>query len=373
MQGCLSIKRQTYPARFPMQRMERNQRRRRLYMKNPMKTNSRNEIVHYTRRFFAQCWWMLAVLMFASFASIQAQQTTGSIAGTVKDQTGAVVNTATVKATNVDNGYSRVAPTNGYGEYRIDYLPVGKYSVEVAAAGFERFVQQNLSLNVEQTLTLDVTMTVGVASQTVEVTSAPPTVNLSDAVLGRTIEPEELVSLPLVNRIAYAELSLTPGVMANSMSPTTNPAGTPDMTVGLPSAQVQVNGSLDSGNGTVAFYLDGGNNITGMRNYGNPAPNPEALEEFRVETNAFSAEYGQFSGAVVNVVTKSRSNRFHGALYEFNRNTDFNATSWIPTKDPITKLPVKLPYHRNNFGGTFGGPIRHDKAFFFFEYSGLRQ
>src|ERR1017187_3984812 len=187
MQGCLSIKRQTYPARFPMQRMERNQRRRRLYMKNPMKTNSRNEIVHYTRRFFAQCWWMLAVLMFASFASIQAQQTTGSIAGTVKDQTGAVVNTATVKATNVDTGYSRMAPTNGYGEYRIDYLPVGRYNLEVASKGFERFVQENIDLHVEQTMTVEATLTVGAATETVTVTEAPPLVNTSDAVLGGTL------------------------------------------------------------------------------------------------------------------------------------------------------------------------------------------
>ena len=283
------------------------------------------------------------------------------------DQTGAVVNTATVKAINVDTGYSRVAPTNGYGEYRIDYLPVGKYTVEVAAAGFERFVQQNLTLNVDQTLTLDVAMTVGIQSQTVTVTSAPPLVNTSDAVLGRTIELDEITNLPLVNRNVYAELSLTPGVMANSMSPTTNPAGTPNMTVGLPSAAIQVNGSLDSGNGTVAFYLDGGNNITGMRNYGNPSPNPAALEEFRVETNAFQAQYGQFSGAVVNVVTKSGNNKFHGELYEFNRNTDFNAYSWIPSKNPVTGAIMKLPYHRNNFGGTLGGPIMHDKAFFFFE------
>jgi hypothetical protein len=353
--------------------MERNQRRRRLYMKNPMKTNSRNEIVHYTRRFFAQCWWMLAVLMFASFASIQAQQTTGSIAGTVKDQTGAVVNTATVKATNVDNGYSRVAPTNGYGEYRIDYLPVGKYSVEVAAAGFERFVQQNLSLDVDQVVTLEITLTVGAQSQTVTVTTAPPLINTSDAVLGRTIGREELIGLPLVNWNVYAEIGLTPGVMANSMSPTTNPSGTPNMTVGLPSAAVQVNGSLDSGNGTVAFYLDGGNNITGMRNYGNPAPNPEALEEFRVETNSFGAQYGQFSGAVITVITKSGSNKFHGALFEFNRNTDFNAFGWNPSLNPFTHTLVKAPYHRNNFGGTFGGPIKHDKAFFFFSYAGLRQ
>jgi hypothetical protein len=100
--------------------------------------------------------------------------------------------------------------------------------------------------------------------------------------LGRTIEPDEIVGLPLVNRNIYSELSLTPGVTANNNSPAANPAGTPTFTVGLASEDVQVNGSLDSGNGTVAFYLDGGNNITGMRNYGNPAPNPDAVEEFRV-------------------------------------------------------------------------------------------
>src|ERR1039458_4913576 len=243
MQGCLSIKRQTYPARFPMQRMERNQRRRRLYMKNPMKTNSRHEIVHYTRRFFAQCWWMLAVLMFASFASIQAQQTTGSIAGTVKDQTGAVVNTATAKATNLDTGYSRMAPTNGYGEYRIDYLPVGRYNLAVEAAGFKHFVQENITLDVDQVVTLEITLTVGAQTQTVTVTEAPPLINTSDAVLGRTIGREELIGLPLVNWNVYSEIGLTPGVMANSMSPTTNPSGTPNMTVGLPSAAVQVNGA----------------------------------------------------------------------------------------------------------------------------------
>jgi hypothetical protein len=143
-------------------------------MTDPMKTNSRKEIVHYAKRFFAQCSLVLAVLMFASFASIYAQQTTGSIVGTVKDQTGAVISKASVKATNVDTGFSRLSPTNGYGEYRIDYLPVGKYTVEVVASGFERFVQENLSLDVDQVLTIEVALTVGVQSQTVTVTSAPP-------------------------------------------------------------------------------------------------------------------------------------------------------------------------------------------------------
>ena len=313
---------------------------------------------------------IFAALVFIFTGSIIAigQQTTGSIVGTVKDQQGAVVNTATVKATNVDTGFSRSAPANGYGEYRIDYLPVGKYTVEAEAAGFERFVQQNLALNVDQTLTLDIKLTVGAQTQTVTVTEAPPQVNTSDAVLGRTIEPDEVIGLPLVNRNVYAELSLTPGVMANSISPTTNPAGTPNLTVGLASADVQVNGSLDSGNGTVAFYLDGGNNITGMRNYGNPAPNPDAIEEFRVDTSAFAARIRPILRRCGLGYHKVGNEQVSWRAFEFNRNTDFNAYTW-----QIPAPTIKAPYHRNNFGGTVGGPIMHDKSFFFFSYAGLRQ
>src|ERR1017187_8087500 len=209
---------------------------------------------------------VFATLVFVLTCSVIAfgQQITGSIVGTVKDQQSALVATATVKAINVETGFSRSAPANGYGEYRIDFLPVGKYTVEATAAGFERFVQQNLVLNVDQTLTVDVTLTVGAQSQTITVTEAPPQVNTSDAVLGRTIEPAEIIGLPLVNRNVYTELSLTPGVMANNQSSFGNPSGSPNMTVGIASTAVQVNGGLDAGNGTVAFYLDGGNNITGM-------------------------------------------------------------------------------------------------------------
>ena len=105
---------------------------------------------------------------------------------------------------------------------------------------------------------------------------------------------------------------------------------------------MQVNGSIDWGNAAVGFYLDGGNNITGMRNYGNPSPNPDAVEEFRVETSAFGAQYGQFSAAVVSVITKSGTNQFHGGLFEFNRNTDFNANSWVPAKNAAGKIIVHL-------------------------------
>jgi len=330
-----------------------------------MRMNDRNQVVYYAKRIFARCSWALAVSIFSSLVAVQAQQITGTIVGTVKDASGAVINTATVKATNADTGFTRSVNTNSYGQYRIDYLPVGKYSLATTATTFQRSIQQNIDLSVDQTLTLDVTLSVGAASETVTITEAPPLVNTSTADLGRTIESSEIVGLPLVNRNVYTEVSLTPGVMANNNSPTTNPSGSPNFTVGLPSSAVQINGSIDGGNPEVAFYLDGGNNITGMRNYGNPSPNPDALQEFRVETSAFGAQYGQFSAAVITVITKSGTNKFHGALFEFNRNTDFNAYPWGAT--------TKLPYHRNQFGGNFGGPIVRDKAFFFFSYAGLRQ
>jgi Carboxypeptidase regulatory-like domain len=317
---------------------------------------------------------ILALLLVAVMTSVTAvsQQTTGSIVGTVNDSKGAVVTTATVKATNVDTGFSRSAPTNGNGEYRIDYLPVGTYTVEATAASFEHYVQKNVSLDVDQELTVPITLAVGAETQTVTVTEAPPTINTADAVLGRTIEPDEIIGLPLVNRNIYSEITLTPGVMANGNSPSQNPTGTPTTATGLYIEDVQINGSIDGGSAAVAFYLDGGNNITGMRNYGNPSPNPDAVEEFRVETSAFGAQYGQFSAGVVSVITKSGTNQWHGGVFEFNRNTDFNANSYFPAHNAQGAIIVS-PYHRNQFGGDVGGPIKKDKAFFFFSYGGLRQ
>jgi hypothetical protein len=308
------------------------------------------------------CFTLLLVL---AASPSHAQQITGSIVGTVNDQQGAVISGATVKATNTETALSRTATANGYGQYRIDYLPVGTYTLEVSANGFRRYVQKNIALTVDQTQTVPVSLLVGTQTQTVTVTEAPPTVDTSTAVLGRTIEPAEIIGLPLVNRNAYAQLSLTPGVQANSASPSSNPNGTPNFVIGLPSAAVQINGSIDGGNPEVSFYLDGGSNITGIRNYGNQLPNPDALEEFRVETSNFSAQYGHMSSAVITAVTKSGTNKFHGSLFEFNRNTNFNATPWNSTS--------KAPYHRNNFGGVIGGPIKRDKAFFLFSYAGLRQ
>jgi hypothetical protein len=314
----------------------------------------------------------LAMLLVGFLVTAQAQQITGTIAGTVKDPQGAAITSAIVKATNTDTGFTRSVPTNEYGEYRIEFLPVGTYNFEVNAPNFEEFIQRNLVLTVDQTQTVNVKLNVGAQTQTVTVNEIPPAVDTTDAELGRTIETAEIIGLPLVNRNAYAELSLTPGVEANSMSQQSNPSGTMNFVNGLSSADVQVNGSIDGANPEVSFYLDGGLNMQVIRNYGNLVPNPDALEEFRVETSDFSAQYGRMSSAVVTAVTKSGTNQFHGAMFEFNRNTDFNAYPWNAPKNVAGQF-INAPYHRNQFGGVIGGPVKKDRAFFFFSYGGLRQ
>jgi Carboxypeptidase regulatory-like domain len=312
-----------------------------------------------------QPWLLIVILLIACVSSSDAQQITGSVSGTVKDEQDALVTNAEIKATNVETGFTRTTKTDSAGTYVIQYLPVGGYTVTVDAPGFKKFVQQNMVITVDQTQTLNVSLSVGAESQTVEITTAPPLVNTNSVELGRTVSPAEINNLPLTTRTAYAEMSLTPGVQSNSAS---NSQNTPNFVLGVPSTQVIINGGVDGGVPMVSFYLDGGINMTGLRNYGNPLPNPDALEEFRVETSNFAAQYGRMSGGVVTAVTRSGTNKFHGSVFEFFRNTNMNDTPW--------GTPVggqKTPFHRNNFGGTVGGPIVKDKAFFFFSYGGLRQ
>jgi Carboxypeptidase regulatory-like domain len=336
---------------------------------NKVKTTSMQSIdlggtIQNLRRALANIFITGLFLLIAAVSS-QAQQITGSIRGEVKDEQGAVVAAANVTAANVDTGLSRSVQTDNAGGYFIEYLPVGKYKVEVEARGFKKFVQENILLSVDQTQALNIALSVGGGSETVTVTEAPALIDTNTAELGRTVQQAEIIGLPLVNRNAYAELSLTPGVQSNSASAQSNPSGTPNYQIGVPATQVVVNGGIDGGVPMVSFYLDGGSNMTGIRNYGNPLPNPDALEEFRVETSDFAAQYGRMSSAVVTAVTRSGTNQFHGSLFEFVRNTGLNATPWNATLNP--------PYHRNQFGGAVGGPVMRDKAFFFFSYAGLRQ
>jgi len=285
----------------------------------------------------------------------QAQLTTTALFGTVTDATGAVVPNAQVVATNSETNLSRSTQTNEQGEYRIDFLPLGSYRIEIGAQGFKKFVQQGIRLQINQEARIDARIELGALTDTVEVTSAPPLVTTNDASLGRTVGNREIVQLPLVNRNVYSLLTLTAGV-DNTQT---------DTTLGFPAQRTIVNGSADNGAGSVNYYLDGGTAMTGLRNTGNVLPNPDAVQEFRVITNSFSAEYGRYAGGVVNVVTKSGTNELHGSLFEFFRNDLLNANNWNTLQRPTLR--------RNQFGGAAGGRVIKDKLFFFGSYSGLRQ
>ena len=306
--------------------------------------------------------------MLLSFpgTSLYAQQITGTLVGSIHDAQGATVTGATVKATSDETGLAESAISNTQGEYRLGNLAVGRYSLQVTAPGFKTFVQKNIVLTVDQTQQVDATLAVGEQTQTVIVSTAPPLINLSTSDVSRVVGSGEILGLPLVNRNAYQELTLTPGVQFSSSAANGGGAyGGGNFVMGVPAQQTQINGGFDTGVGSVSYYLDGGINMTGERNYGNPIPNPDALQEFRVETSNYSAQYGRFSAGVVTVLTRSGTNQLHGSLFEFVRNTVFNATPWNATRN--------APFHRNQFGGTVGGKIIPNRTFFFFSYAGLRQ
>ena len=309
---------------------------------------------------------VIAVLLAIPSAAV-AQITTATIVGTVTDSGGAVVAGAQVSARNVDTGLTRTAPSSDAGTYRLEFLPVGKYVVEVTFTGFKTAQLNDIVLQVNDTTRVNVSLTVGQVSETVTISdTSSPAVNTSTAEIGRTIQAAEITNLPLVERNVYTLLDLTPGVQSNNNGVATASTGTSTFILGYPEQRTLINGGTDGGTGSVNYYLDGGINMTNLRNTGNILPNPDAIQEFRVQTNSYNAEYGRYASGIINVLTKSGTNQFHGSAFEFLRNTVFNANDWGSTL-------ARAPFHRNQFGGTIGGPIKHDKAFFFFSYSGLRQ
>lgn len=291
--------------------------------------------------------------------SALAQAPTGTILGGVKDAQGGVVPGATVTATNLGTQYSRSAVTDGAGEYALRLLPVGNYKVEVTIPGFKNFSQTGIVLEVGRNARVDATIELGAVSETVSVVGDSPLVDTASSSLARTVGQNEVLNLPLVNRDLYSLLNLTGGVSDNTNS----------NSLGGPEQLTTINGSGKAQMGTVNFQLDGGNNTAGLRGTGNPAPNPEAVQEFRVLTNGYAAEYGRYSAGVVDVVTKSGTNVFHGAGFDFFRNEKLNSPRWAP---PGT-IGTNDPLSRKQFGGAFGGPVAKDKTFFFASYSGLRQ
>jgi hypothetical protein len=299
---------------------------------------------------------LLIVFFALLFAPLFSHaQGLGSITGRVTDTNSGAVAGATVTATQIDTGFIRSATTDADGLYVIPSLRPATYTLSVEAEGFSSSRQTGIVLQADQTLTVNVTVSVGSTTETVTVVGNALQVDTSTSTLRQVIEQQRISELPLNGRNA-AQLTLLVAGAVNS------PNGGADQgaTKTFPGAVTfSANGSRQN---SISYQLDGGNYVDEYTNVNQPFPFPDALQEFSVQTSNYSAEYGSNAGGVVNVVTKSGTNNFHGDAFAFNRNPAFNAQNFFAT--PTTPDQIK----RNQFGGVFGGPIRKDKSFFFGGY-----
>ena len=296
---------------------------------------------------------VFAVLAFLCGTQILAQTISGTIYGTVTDQSGAVIPNAAITVTNVQTGIVHTARSNGTGNYIFPALSPGSYTVSVQIAGFRSETQTGVQLAVTQNVNVSFSLRPGVANQSVTVTAATTLVDTRESQLGTTVDQKRIIDLPLNGRKAYDLVQIVPGVTDYSAnSAIGNNFGTTFST----------NGNRKNMN---TFYLDGAFDIAIFRGGGgNLIPNPDALEQFRMLTSNFDAEFGRSPGGVVNLVTRSGTNQYHGLAYDYLRNDALDAKNYF--------IKEVTPLKQNQFGGNFGGPIKRDKAFFFISYEGLR-
>jgi len=298
---------------------------------------------------------MLAFLLVSvSGACAFAQGGNVAIGGVVMDPTGAAIANAKVTVTQKSTSVAHAATTSPGGQFNLTALPPSTYTVTVEATGFKKYVQDIVML-ADQVRDMDIRLEVGATTQEVTVAESAVQVNTVSPELSQVIESARVTDLPLNGRNA-ADLTLTvPGAISANAN---NSGALQGDTKQNPSADaIAVNGTRPD---QIAYNLDGGNNEDLMSNVNMPFPFPDALQEFSVLTNSFDVQNGANAGAVVNVITKGGTNQFHGDLFEFVRNRVFNARNYFAnTRDPLK---------RNQFGGTIGGPIFRDKAFFFFGY-----
>ncbi len=295
---------------------------------------------------------------------------TASISGTVKDSSGAAIAGAAVTATNTGTGIAQTQNTNGQGYYSFQSLPLGKYTIDIQQKGFKAYRQTEITLDVNDARTVDATLQIGQTSEKVEVAADALHVETVSSQMGEVIEGKEMTDVPLVSRSFTDLLPLQPGVVSTASGLTGAYAG-PFISAGFPaplvsgslnSGALSVNGMRESAN---AFILNGVLVQEVGYSGAGAIPNLDSLAEFRILTNNTDAEYGNYAGAQINVVTKSGTNQFHGNMFEFLRNTSLDAKNYFD-------LGKRGAYHQNQFGGTFGGPIIHDKLFFFADYQGNR-
>jgi hypothetical protein len=310
--------------------------------------------------------WRLPALVVAILfgAALAWAAITGSISGVVTDQNGGVIVGATVTATETQTDIKSEITTDSKGFYNFSALPIGTYDVEVKANGFKLYRQTGLVIDVNAALRVDAQLQVGAGSEKIVVLSEAVHVDTESTQNGEVIEGQKILAVPLNGRSFTDLLSLQPGVVPSAyraQAPDTNnrtPSG--DQNAGNQS----VNGQRESANG---FMVNGANVQEGRNNGTGILPNLDSIAEFRIITNNFDAEYGNYSGSQVNVATKSGTNSIHGSAFEFNRNTAFDARNFFDAPGTIGD------FKRNQFGGTAGGPIKRDKLFFFADYQGTRQ
>lgn len=313
-------------------------------------------IVARTRVLFRQAAVLVAV---AASTRAYGQFNNGAIAGTLHDTTGAVIPNAAVTIRNLDTGVTTQLKTNGDGVYEALALIPGTYSVEATAPGFNIAKDLSVEVHVKTRAQVDLTLSAGAHNEVVEVNSAAVALQTESADVGNVVGKQEINDLPLNGR-RYSDLALLePGIFRNPSA--ANPA--PD--------RFSANGNLELQN---YFALDGIDNNSGSENLQegsvqNVQPPPDAIQEFRLQTRTYSTEFGTSAGAVVNATTKSGTNQFHGDVWEFVRNSALDANQWI-NKHSTTVIP-KGHFSQNQFGGTFGGPIKRDRLFFFGDYQGL--
>ncbi len=285
------------------------------------------------------------------------QGVSGHILGTVKDSSEAVVSNAVVTVTNQDTGFTTKITTGSSGDYRVDNLPPGNYQVRLEATGFRAAVSNGNVVTVDVATRVDFTLAVGSATESIEVEAANSLVDSTSSSLGEVITQGDISNLPLNGRIYSQLVQTVPGSVATGFG------SAPEAAAGAGAAgpiTASVNGMPWGG---TTYTLDGVNNMELLNAFQTVTPALDALQEVRVSTNNAEATVGTYGGAQVNAFVKSGTNRFHGSAYEFYRSDALNAFQWRATK--------KAPYQGNQFGGSLGGPIFRNKAFFFVDYQAL--
>jgi Carboxypeptidase regulatory-like domain len=303
---------------------------------------------------------MLAVILLPG--ALFGQGYFGTVSGILTDPSGAIIQGAKITLLDEQKGYKFTTTSSNEGRYLFASIPPGSYTVTAEMEGFEKTVRTHIRLNVSENPTANLTMKIAGGSQTVEVKGQSTTIATEDAVTGQVVDRRFINDLPLIDRYVLDLTYLAPGVTDQSDANSIGDTGTNFISNGSRGASADI---LVDGASITNFEPNGG--ITAVTY----VESPEAVEEFKIQQSNFSAEYGFSGGSIIDMVTRSGSNKFHGEVYDFIRNTITDANNWFnDNQTPIVPIP---PVHRHEFGGTFGGPIIKNKTFFFFDWDGILQ